>query len=40
MKAEIIEALAEAWKSSDEARAQTLLDRIDPSILRVRKSLE
>lgn len=39
-KAEIIEDLAAAWKGSDRAGAQALLDRIDPSILLVRKSLD
>jgi hypothetical protein len=39
-KAEVLEALAEAWKKSDQAKAETILNRIDPSLTHVRKSLE
>jgi hypothetical protein len=39
-KAEIFEALAEAWKKLDQAKAQTILNGIDPSISYARKSLE
>ena len=39
-KAEILEALAEVWKKSDQAKAQTILNGIDPSLTHVRKSLE
>ena len=39
MKAEALEALADAWKSSDAVKAQTLWGRIDPSFLRVRTTL-
>ena len=40
MKAEILERLAEAWKDSDKTQAQRILNAIDPSVIRVRKSLE
>ena len=40
MKAEIIEDVAEGWKHSDKVRPQALLDGVDPSVLRVRKSLD
>ncbi len=39
-KAEILEALAEAWKKLDLAKARMILNEIDPSIIRVQKSLE
>jgi hypothetical protein len=39
-KAEILEALAEAWKKLDPAKAQAILNEIDPSLTHVRKSLE
>ena len=39
MRAEALEALADAWKGSDAVKAQTLLDRIDPAFLRVRTTL-
>ncbi len=38
-KAEVLEALAAAWKNSDPAKAQAILERIDPSAVSVRKSL-
>ncbi|HSB04790.1 MAG TPA: hypothetical protein VLK23_06300 [Thermodesulfobacteriota bacterium] len=40
MKAESIEALSEAMKNSDKARAQALIDGMEPSVFRSRKSLE
>ncbi len=40
MKTEILETLAEAWKNSDKTMAQKVLERIDPSVIRVRKSME
>jgi hypothetical protein len=39
-KAEIIEALAEASKKLDKVKAQAILDRIDLSIIHLRKSLD
>lgn len=39
-KAEILEALAEAWKKTDQARALTILEGIGPEVIRARKSLE
>lgn len=38
-KAEILEILAEAWKNSDPVKGQAILERIDPSVVTVRKSL-
>ena len=40
MKAEILEMLAEVWKNSDKTRAQEILEAVDPSVIRTRKSLE
>jgi hypothetical protein len=40
MKAEIFETLAEAWRNSDRTQAQKILEAIDPSVTRARKSLE
>ena len=40
MKAEILEMLAEVWKNPDKTRAQEILEEVDPSVLRTRKSLE
>ena len=38
-KAEVLEALSEVWKKHDKAKAQTILDEVDPSLVRVRESL-
>ncbi len=39
-KAEALEALSEVWKKYDKTKAQTILDEIDPSLIRVRESAD
>jgi hypothetical protein len=39
-KAEILEALAEAWKNLDQLRAKKILEGIDPDLIHTRKRLE
>jgi len=38
-RAEVLESLASAWKGQDPAKGASLLERIDPSVLAVRKIL-
>jgi len=40
LKAEVLEAVAGGWKVSDPAKAQKILEGIDSSVIRARKSLE
>jgi hypothetical protein len=39
-QAEILEALAAAWKDIDPGKGQAILKKIDPAVIRARKSLE
>ena len=40
LKAEVLESVAESWKSSDPKKAQAILEKVDPSVLHARQTLE
>ncbi|MBM4332815.1 MAG: hypothetical protein FJ117_16650 [Deltaproteobacteria bacterium] len=40
LKAGIIEKIADSWKFFDEVRARHILEKIDPSVIRMRKKVE
>ncbi len=40
LQAEVLEAISGAWRNYDKAKAEAVMESIDPSALRARKSLE